>query len=69
MEDNEELEENQHHEHADRGFIKGIMLEFPRFSGQDPSAWIYRANQYFLYHQVPPAQCIFIASSIWTIRL
>ncbi|KAF5477456.1 hypothetical protein F2P56_004096 [Juglans regia] len=47
---------------VNRGFARGIKLDFPRFRGGNPSPWIYRANQYFLYHQVPPGQRIFIAS-------
>lgn len=42
----------------DRGLTKRIKLEFPRFSGKNLSAWVYRANQYFLYHQIPPGQGI-----------
>ncbi|KAF5468733.1 hypothetical protein F2P56_012865 [Juglans regia] len=47
---------------VNRGFARGIKLDFPRFRGGNPSLWIYCANQYFLYHQVPPGQRIFIAS-------
>ncbi|XP_018843425.2 uncharacterized protein LOC109007962 [Juglans regia] len=46
----------------DRSNMRQIKLDFSRFGGKDPAAWIYRANQYFLYHQVPPGQRIFIAS-------
>lgn len=46
---------------ANKVYAKGIKLEFPHFSGSNPSAWIYKANQYFLYHQVPPGQMIFFA--------
>ncbi|KAF5451936.1 hypothetical protein F2P56_026990 [Juglans regia] len=46
----------------DRSVAKGIKLDFPRFFGKNPATWIYRANQYFLYHQVPPGQRIFFAS-------
>lgn len=27
----------------------------------NPSVWLYQASQYFLYHQVPPSQQIFLA--------
>ncbi|KAF5468680.1 hypothetical protein F2P56_012817 [Juglans regia] len=47
---------------GDRSNMRQIKLDFPRFGGKDPTAWIYRANQYFLYHQVPHGQRIFIAS-------
>lgn len=46
-----------------RSFTYGVKLDFPRFCGQDPSAWIYRVNQYFTYHQTPMMQNVFIASS------
>ena len=32
---------------------KPIRLEFPRFSGGDPSAWIFRADQFFRYYEIP----------------
>uniref|UniRef100_A0A2N9FBV1 Retrotransposon gag domain-containing protein n=1 Tax=Fagus sylvatica TaxID=28930 RepID=A0A2N9FBV1_FAGSY len=30
-----------------------MKLDFPRFKGGDPTAWVYRALQYFHYYQVP----------------
>jgi len=27
---------------------KPLKLEFPKFQGEDPSCWIYRANEFFL---------------------
>ena len=33
--------------------IKNIRLEFPRFHGEDPTCWVYKANQFFLYHNIP----------------
>ena len=30
-----------------------IYLEFPKFSGVDPTRWIYRAQQFFQYYQTP----------------
>ncbi|XP_035551104.1 uncharacterized protein LOC118349683 [Juglans regia] len=47
---------------GDKSVAKGIKLDFLRFFGKNPAAWIYRANQYFLYHQVPHGQRIFLAS-------
>jgi len=26
---------------------KAVRLEFPRFKGDNPSGWIYKANQFF----------------------
>ncbi|XP_041011286.1 uncharacterized protein LOC121255061 [Juglans microcarpa x Juglans regia] len=57
--DNEEVHT---HDMGERSVAKGIKLDFPRFFGKNPAAWIYMANQYFLYHQVPPGQRIFLAS-------
>ncbi|KAG7996678.1 hypothetical protein I3843_01G173600 [Carya illinoinensis] len=35
---------------------KTICLEFPTFDGVDPHSWLYRANQFFKYHQPHPQQ-------------
>lgn len=58
---NEEAVDTNTHT-CNRFFARGIKLEFPRFYGLNPTAWLYRANQYFLYYQVPPSQRIFLAS-------
>ncbi|KAF5470911.1 hypothetical protein F2P56_011397 [Juglans regia] len=58
----DDSEEVPARDHVDRGFFRNIKVEFPRFSGGNPVAWVYKANQYFLYHQVPPGQRIFFAS-------
>ncbi|XP_035551066.1 uncharacterized protein LOC109020622 [Juglans regia] len=42
--------------------IRGIRLDFPHFSGENPSAWIFKASQYFEYHQTTPAQKLLLAS-------
>nr|XP_023929288.1 uncharacterized protein LOC112040632 [Quercus suber] len=34
-------------------FQKSIKLEFPRFRGEEPTAWVYKANQYFRYYKTP----------------
>ena len=31
-----------------------MKLEFPRFWGENPIAWIYKATQYFKYYNVSP---------------
>jgi hypothetical protein len=28
-------------------------MEFPRFTGKNPSTWIFRANQFFEHHKIP----------------
>lgn len=38
-----------------------IRLEFPRFDGSDPSGQIYRAEQFFSYHQTLVSQWICVA--------
>ena len=40
---------------VDTGFslfsnFRGPKLDFPRFNGDDPTRWIYRAEQYFSLH-------------------
>lgn len=47
---NEGVGEVHHTETYGKGFMKGIKLEFPRSTSHKPSAWVHRANQYFLYH-------------------
>ena len=39
-----------------------VKLEFPRFSGDDPSSWVNKANQYFGYYQTPITEKLLIAS-------
>ena len=34
----------------------------PRFKGGDPTAWVYRALQYFHYYQVPEPEKVMHAS-------
>jgi hypothetical protein len=37
-------------------------FDFPRFDGEDPNNWIYKANQYFSFNNTNPLQRILIAS-------
>jgi hypothetical protein len=39
-----------------------MKLDFPRFKGGDPTAWVYRALQYFHYYQVPEPEKVMHAS-------
>ena len=39
-----------------------MKLDFPRFKGGDPTAWVYRALQYFHYYQVPEPEKVIHAS-------
>ena len=40
---------------------KTVKLEFPRFRGENPSGWIYKANQFFQLYGTPPNQKISLA--------
>ena len=37
-------------------------MEFPRFSGGDPSAWIFRVEQFFRYYEIPKEERVLNAS-------
>lgn len=39
-----------------------VKLEFPRFEGADPAGWIYRANQFFNYHNTQNQRKVLLAS-------
>ena len=41
---------------------KIVKLEFPRFRGENPSGWIYKANQFFQLYGTPPNHKILLAS-------
>ena len=41
---------------------KQVRLEFPKFDGEDPTGWIYKANQYFKYYEIPNHERILMAS-------
>ena len=41
---------------------KIAKLEFPRFSGDDPSEWFNRVNQFFEFQNTPEAQKVSLAS-------
>ena len=36
--------------------LKNLKLDFPRFRGEDPTCWVYKANQFFSYHNTPEHQ-------------
>ncbi|KAJ0047962.1 hypothetical protein Pint_15208 [Pistacia integerrima] len=50
----------QHCEGHDGGRLvvssKTVKLEFPRFSGDDPTEWFNRVNQFFKFQSTPEAQ-------------
>jgi len=39
-----------------------VRLEFPKFSGEDPASWVYKANQYFKYYSTPIIEELMLAS-------
>ena len=42
--------------------IKNLRLEFPRFHEEDPTCWVYKANQFFSYHNTRGHQKVMMAS-------
>lgn len=58
--------QNQHHDlelHDDRRPLhKDIKLDFPQFFDENPTQWIFKANQFFEYHHTPPPQRLLMAS-------
>lgn len=44
--------------HAQRGF----KLDFPNFQGGNPEDWVFKASQYFDFHQTQPAHLLLMAS-------
>nr|GMD06310.1 Transposon Ty3-G Gag-Pol polyprotein [Ipomoea batatas] len=39
-----------------------MKLELPKFDGSDPSGWLFRATEYFEFHDTPDAQRVRISS-------
>ena len=53
----------QYHQEAIMATIpKTVKLEFPRFRGENPSGWIYQANQFFQLYGTPLNQKSLLAS-------
>lgn len=38
-----------------RGFNHGVKVEFTHFEGDNPTSWVFKATQYFEFHQTPLA--------------
>ena len=38
--------------------IKFVKLDFPRFASQDALQWIFQAEQFFYYYEVPDVFCL-----------
>ena len=41
---------------------KRVRLEFPRFRGENPSGWVYKAHQFFQLYNTPINQRILLGS-------
>ena len=41
---------------------KSVGLDFPRFKGDEPVSWVYKANQYFSFYQTPLNERLLMAS-------
>ena len=39
-----------------------MKLDFPKFCGEEPTSWIYKANQYFKYYRIPKPEKLMMAS-------
>ena len=39
-----------------------VKQDFPRFCGEEPTFWIYKANQYFKYYRIPDFEKLMMAS-------
>ena len=39
-----------------------MKLDSPRFSGEEPASWVYKANQYFKYYNTPIGKKLMLAS-------
>lgn len=52
------------HYTEDHGGIvtRSVCIDFPRFDGTDPFAWLYKANQFFFFHRTPYPQMLILAS-------
>ena len=42
--------------------VRNAKLDFPRFNGTNVLYWIFQAEQYFGYYEIPDAQRLVIAS-------
>ena len=41
---------------------KSVRLDFPRFKGDEPASWVYKANQYFRFYQTSLNERLLMAS-------
>jgi len=60
-------EESSHQQTSHRHPINNhqhhnLKLSFPKFNGDDPTGWIYKAEQYFDFQNIVPNQQVQLAS-------
>lgn len=48
--------------HTLPAFAKSMRVDMPRFSGDNPSAWVSRVQRYFDYYNTPDTQRLLVAS-------
>jgi hypothetical protein len=41
------------HEENHSLFQRSVKMNFPMYDGEEPSDWVYKANQYFFVHNTP----------------
>ena len=56
------IRENQSPNSSLLSVSRPMRLEFPKFSGEEPASWMYKANQYFGYYNTPIGKKLMIAS-------
>ena len=54
--------EIRHTNSSSLALSRPVRLEFPKFSGEDPTSWVYKANQYFKYYNTPITEKLMLAS-------
>lgn len=42
--------------------FRTIKIDFPRFDGENPTGWVYKANHYFALNPMPDGQKILMSS-------
>ena len=53
---------NHTHNSSVLSLSKLVKLELPRFFGEEPTGWVYKANQYFMYYNTPATEQLLMAS-------
>lgn len=53
---------NNNHYEAEGFHPRSVRLDFPRFDGEDPARWLYKAHQSFSYYNTQPNQKLMLAA-------